>query len=58
MCIRDSFARLGIAGYGFVPLRVPEGFDVFGQFHTADERIPVESLEFSARTTERILRSA
>jgi len=52
------FARLGIAGYGFVPLRVPEGFDVFGQFHTADERIPVESLEFSARTTERILRSA
>lgn len=50
------FARLGIAGYGFVPLRVPEGFDVFGQFHSADERIPVESLEFSVRVTERILR--
>ncbi|WP_243075488.1 M20/M25/M40 family metallo-hydrolase [Microbacterium sp. SS28] len=52
------FARLGIAGYGFVPLRVPDGFDVFGQFHTADERIPVASLAFSARTTERILRDA
>jgi len=52
------FARLGIAGYGFVPLRVPEGFDVFGQFHSADERIPVESLEFSVRVTERILREA
>lgn len=52
------FARLGVAGYGFVPLRVPDGFDVFGQFHAADERIPVESLEFSARVTERILRTA
>jgi acetylornithine deacetylase/succinyl-diaminopimelate desuccinylase-like protein len=52
------FARLGVAGYGFVPLRVPDGFDVFGQFHSADERIPVESLEFSARVTERILREA
>lgn len=52
------FARLGVAGYGFVPLRVPDDFDVFGQFHSADERIPIESLEFSARVTERILRTA
>ncbi|MET0813549.1 MAG: M20/M25/M40 family metallo-hydrolase [Microbacterium sp.] len=52
------FARLGIAGYGFVPLRVPDGFDVFGQFHAADERVPVASLRFSARATARILRSA
>lgn len=51
-------SALGIAGYGFVPLRVLDGFDVFGQFHTADEHIPVESLRFSARVTERILRSA
>lgn len=50
------FARLGIAGYGFVPLRVPDDFDVFGQFHAADERIPVDALAFSARTTARILR--
>ncbi|MFC5789434.1 M20/M25/M40 family metallo-hydrolase [Agromyces tardus] len=51
-------ARLGIAGYGFVPLRVPDGFDVFAQFHTADEHIPVDSLYFSARVTERLLRDA
>ncbi|NYD67294.1 M20/M25/M40 family metallo-hydrolase [Agromyces atrinae] len=51
-------ARLGIAGYGFVPLRVPQGFDVFAQFHTSDERIPVDALAFSARVTERILRRA
>ncbi|WP_255368482.1 M20/M25/M40 family metallo-hydrolase [Agromyces sp. CF514] len=51
-------SRLGIAGYGFVPLRVPDGFDVFGQFHTADEHIPVDALAFSARVTERLLRLA
>lgn len=52
------FARLGIHGYGFIPLRVPRGFDVFGQFHAADERIPLEALHFSARTTARILQNA
>ncbi|WP_354242093.1 M20/M25/M40 family metallo-hydrolase [Agromyces sp. PvR057] len=51
-------SRLGISGYGFVPLRVPDEFDVFGQFHTADEHIPVEALAFSARVTERLLRLA
>ncbi|MCK6080001.1 M20/M25/M40 family metallo-hydrolase [Microbacterium sp. EYE_5] len=52
------FARLGIAGYGFVPLRVPLDFDVFAQFHAADERVPVDALAFGARVTERILRTA
>lgn len=52
------FARLGVLGYGFVPLRVPDDFDVYGQFHSADECVPLESLYFSARTTARILRSA
>jgi len=52
------FARLGINGYGFVPLRVPVDFDVFAQFHAADEHIPVDALLFSARVTERILRTA
>ena len=51
-------ARLGIRGYGFVPLRVPADFDVFGEFHTADERIPVDALHFSTRVTEQILRNA
>ncbi len=53
-----SFAPLGIAGYGFVPLRVPDDFDVYGQFHAADERIPVDSLRFCARTTARLLATA
>jgi acetylornithine deacetylase/succinyl-diaminopimelate desuccinylase-like protein len=51
-------AELGIHGYGFVPLRVPADFDVFGQFHAADEGVPVEALLFGARVTARILREA
>ncbi len=51
-------SRLGIRGYGFVPLRVPADFDVFGQFHAADERVPVEALAFGTRVTARILRDA
>src|SRR5690606_2478545 len=49
------FSRLGVRGYGFVPLRVPDDFDVYGQFHAADERVPVDALRFAARTTRRIL---
>lgn len=51
-------SRLGIRGYGFVPLRVPADFGVFGQFHTADECVPVEALFFGTRVTARILRDA
>lgn len=32
--------------------------DVFAQFHTADEHIPVDALYFSARVTQRLLRNA
>ena len=51
-------ARLGIAGYGFTPLRVPADLDVFGLFHAVDERVPLDALRFGARVTERILRTA
>lgn len=51
-------AHLGIRGYGFVPLRVPADFDVFGQFHAADECVPVDALHFGTRVTARILREA
>ena len=53
-----SFSRLGIAGYGFTPLRVPDDFDTFGLFHAVDERVPLSALRFGARVTERILRTA
>ncbi len=51
-------APLGIDGYGFVPLRVPDEFDVFGHFHAVDERVPVDALHFGADVLARVLRSA
>jgi acetylornithine deacetylase/succinyl-diaminopimelate desuccinylase-like protein len=53
-----NFSQLGIAGYGFTPLRVPAGFDAFGQFHAVDERVPLTALRFGARVVHRILRTA
>jgi acetylornithine deacetylase/succinyl-diaminopimelate desuccinylase-like protein len=50
-----SFTRLGIAGYGFTPLRVPDGFDTFAQYHAVDEHVPLSALRFGARVTQRIL---
>lgn len=43
-----ALARLGITGYGFTPLRLPEGFEFTAMFHGVDERIPVDSLVFGA----------
>lgn len=39
-----QFSRLGITGYGFAPLKLPEGFDYQALFHGVDERVPVEAL--------------
>jgi len=50
-----GLSRLGIEGYGFAPLRLPDGFDFPGMFHAVDERIPVESLEFGVRVLKRFL---
>ena len=50
-----SLARLGITGYGFAPLRLPEGLDFPGMFHGVDERVPVDSLTFGTRVLARLL---
>ncbi|WP_404287747.1 M20/M25/M40 family metallo-hydrolase [Glutamicibacter arilaitensis] len=39
-----AFAKLDIAGYGFVPLKLPSGFDFAGMFHNENERVPLSSL--------------
>ncbi|MGX5695058.1 M20/M25/M40 family metallo-hydrolase [Agromyces soli] len=41
-----ALSRLGIAGYGFAPLRLPEGIDFPAMFHGVDERVPLEALSF------------
>jgi len=40
------FARLGIRGYGWLPLRLPPGTAYQETLHAADERIPVAALHF------------
>jgi acetylornithine deacetylase/succinyl-diaminopimelate desuccinylase-like protein len=40
------FSRLGIQTYGFTPMNMPPEFDFWTLAHSADERIPVEALEF------------
>ncbi|MGW2334074.1 M20/M25/M40 family metallo-hydrolase [Streptomyces sp. NPDC001685] len=53
-----QFFRLGITGYGFSPLKLPEGFDYSAMFHGVDERVPVEALHFGVRVLDRFLRTA
>jgi acetylornithine deacetylase/succinyl-diaminopimelate desuccinylase-like protein len=50
-----AFSRLGIAGYGFSPLRLPPDLDFPALFHGVDERVPVDALTFGARTLDRFL---
>lgn len=47
------FSRAGIQTYGFLPMRLPEGFAFAKLIHAADERIPVEALEFGAEAVWR-----
>jgi acetylornithine deacetylase/succinyl-diaminopimelate desuccinylase-like protein len=48
------FARLGIEGYGYLPMKLPVGF---GQetVHAADERVPADALDFGVAALTRVL---
>jgi acetylornithine deacetylase/succinyl-diaminopimelate desuccinylase-like protein len=49
------FSRLGIQTYGFTPMLLPEGFNFTQTIHAADERIPVDALEFGVNAIYRAL---
>ena len=49
------FARLGIQNYGFLPQNFPADFSSAGMVHGADERVPVETIEFGTRVLYRLL---
>ena len=49
------FSRLGIQTYGFLPMPLPEVFNFTQAVHAADERIPVEAVEFGARAIHQAL---
>ena len=47
--------RLGIAGYGFAPLRLPADLDFPAMFHGVDERVPLDALFFGRRVLADLL---
>jgi acetylornithine deacetylase/succinyl-diaminopimelate desuccinylase-like protein len=49
------FARLGIQNYGFLPQNLPADFSSAGMVHGADERVPVETIEFGTRVLYTLL---
>lgn len=51
-----GLSTLGIAGYGFAPLRLPAGMDFPGMFHGIDERVPLDALDFGHRVLGDLLR--
>jgi acetylornithine deacetylase/succinyl-diaminopimelate desuccinylase-like protein len=48
-------SRLGITGYGFAPLRLPDDLDFVGMFHGIDERVPLDALEFGTRVLKGLI---
>jgi acetylornithine deacetylase/succinyl-diaminopimelate desuccinylase-like protein len=49
------FSRLGIQTYGFLPMRLAPDFDFLSLIHAADERMPVEAIEFGTDAIFRAL---
>jgi acetylornithine deacetylase/succinyl-diaminopimelate desuccinylase-like protein len=49
------FSRLGIQTYGFLPMPLPENLNFSQTIHGANERIPVEALNFGASAIYELL---
>ncbi|WP_413353377.1 M20/M25/M40 family metallo-hydrolase [Microbacterium sp. 1P06AB] len=52
-----ALAELGIAGFGFAPLRLPADLDFTGMFHGVDERVPIDALVFGQRVLTDLIRT-
>ena len=50
------FSRLGIQTYGFTPMILPKGLHFNEIIHGANERIPVEAVEFGTRAISSLLK--
>ena len=50
-----NFAKLDIQSYGFTPMKLPEGFNYIETVHAADERIPVEAMDFGTEAIYKLL---
>ena len=50
------FSRLGIQTYGFLPMPLPENFNFSQTIHAADERIPIEAIDFGTNAIFKVLK--
>ncbi|AMB58497.1 M20/M25/M40 family metallo-hydrolase [Microterricola viridarii] len=50
-----ALSLLGITGYGFAPLRLPEDMDFPAMFHGVDERVPLDALVFGRQVLRDLL---
>ena len=51
------FSKLGIQTYGFTPMTLPEEVNFIQLFHNANERIPLEAIEFGTNSIYELLQS-
>lgn len=51
------FSKLGIQTYGFTPMTLPEEVNFVQLLHNANERIPVEAIEFGTNSIYELLQS-
>ena len=48
-------ARAGVQSYGFLPLRLPDDFELTPLIHNADERVPADALQFGVEAIARVI---
>jgi acetylornithine deacetylase/succinyl-diaminopimelate desuccinylase-like protein len=48
-------SRVGVQSYGFTPMQLPEEFSFMDTIHAADERIPVDAVEFGTQRVFEVL---
>jgi acetylornithine deacetylase/succinyl-diaminopimelate desuccinylase-like protein len=49
------FSRLGIQTYGFLPMQLPKDLRFTQLLHAADERVPVDAVEFGTQAIRAVL---
>ena len=47
--------RAGVQSYGFLPLRLPDSFEITPLIHNADERVPADALQFGVDAIARVI---
>ncbi|NIU56826.1 MAG: M20/M25/M40 family metallo-hydrolase, partial [Phycisphaerae bacterium] len=50
------FTRLGIQTYGYLPTPLPKDFNFSKTIHAADERIPIEAVDFGTNALFEVLK--